>query len=1209
MDLKKGEWHKANFAVQNCDAPGLVAAVTARRDAIIGMPATEAEANRVSARLTPDGRAQPLGDVRGLPAAGTIAPSGQVTAISSINSPLISMPGAIAGSDFAAPVAGDMHLLPGSVPPKPTPGYAPVPTGDADPEQTPLEDVLSGLDRKIGFIGLSDKQAMPRTVVNVRIKGGAGSRFVLTVNGTVVGEDRVGKRARVEGQQMEAWEYIAVTLQPGANNLLAEEMDGFGIRRGSTQITLRAPGPLARIEVQSPETAKADERARLPIKVLLLDAEGLPVTERTPLTLESIAARWNVTDLDPMEPGVQVMVQGGSATFELAPPANPGDGKIRVSAGALQTESRIIFLPDLRPLAGVGVVEGVINVRNPGGMPIGAPRAADAFESELRGISDHNGDTSNNARAAFYFKGAVKGEYLLTMAYDSDKTTATTMFRDIQPDQFYPIYGDSAAKTFDAQSSQRLYLRIDKNRSYLLYGDFATASSPEVRKLSQDGRNSTGLQYVYNSGNTRVTSHYSRDSLKQVIEEFPANGTSGPFALNKAGANDLFANSEIVSVQVRDRNQPNVILRSTPLARFVDYSIESLSKTILLTRPVPSLDADLNPQSIRISYSVDTGGPTFDVAGVDVQLRMSDTLQLGAVSEIDSTPDASRRLNAATALARLDENTILRAEAVNTRSDLRGEGQGLVLELRHDDKLLKYNLQLQSTDANFDNPYAGVTPGTVEMRGHLERQINPDNKLKAELVYTQDNGLANASGGTSSALQTRGISVAVQTNVNPNVITEVGVRAGQTDTSAATGFDYSAAASGSPAVSTATGTTRETGAVRGRVTVKLPDVPNTQVYVEAEQDVNDKERHVAAVGGNYAVNDKVRVYGRYEVISSLGSEYALKNGVQRNVGLLGVEGNYMQGGRVFDEYRIADSVDGRALQSAQGVRHTYEVAEGFRLTGGLEQVSSLPGAGGTASGESKAITGAFDWLGTGEYKGRLRGSGQIELRDASDSTSGLVSLGLAYKLDPDWSLLTRGVANRVSNHTDGSAHWLEREQIGFAYRPVDQDVWNSLFRYEHKGDTWDGTLSASSVQVNTLTDILSAHFNVQPRAGDLFSARLAAKESRTTADGLASVYGAQLLYGRWTHDITQSVDFGLQGGLLWGSGGMEQHTAGAELGFQLTQGLWLSVGYNVIGLHDPDLTGADYTDSGPYLRLRFKFDEKLFSGSSMGPGSGSIETK
>jgi hypothetical protein len=515
--------------------------------------------------------------------------------------------------------------------------------------------------------------------------------------------------------------------------------------------------------------------------------------------------------------------------------------------------------------------------------------------------------------------------------------------------------------------------------------------------------------------------------------------------------------------------------------------------------------------------------------------------------------------------------------------------------LRHDDNLLKYNLRVQASDAGFDNPSAAIISGHAEVRGHLDYQLNTDNHLKAELVYTQDNNQITSK-GLSNSVETQGVSLAVQTKITPNVTTEFGVRAGQSDTSASTGFDYGSSAggtTGSVAAST-TGVNRETLTARARVTVRVPDVTNAQVFAEGEQDVNDSTRHVAAIGGNYAITDKARVYGRYELVSSLGSQYDLTSTTQRNVGLVGVESAYMQGGRLYDEYRIADTIDGRAMQSAMGVRNTFEVTQSLRLTGGLEQVSALPGPNGTSTGESKAITGAFDWLGADEYKNRLRGSGSAEFRQATDSTSGLLTLGLAYKIDPDWSVLTRATANRVSNLSDGSMHWLEREQIGFAYRPVDQNVWNSLFRYEHKADNWQGVVSTNVLPVNTTTDIFSAHLNYQPWQQDILSARYATKQSVTTSDGLRSTYGAHLLYGRWTHDISQDWDFGLQAGLLLGDSGTQQHTLGAELGYQVSQGLWLSGGYNVLGLHDPDLAGADYTDSGFYLRLRFKFDERLF---------------
>ena len=116
--------------------------------------------------------------------------------------------------------------------------------------------------------------------------------------------------------------------------------------------------------------------------------------------------------------------------------------------------------------------------------------------------------------------------------------------------------------------------------------------------------------------------------------------------------------------------------------------------------------------------------------------------------------------------------------------------------------------------------------------------------------------------------------------------------------------------------------------------------------------------------------------------------------------------------------------------------------------------------------------------------------------------------------NPDWSLLTRAALNKVDSFTDGSMHWQEREQIGFAYRPVDQDVWNMLLRYEHKVDSWSGVLSATLPPVNALTDIVSAHLNYQPNRRDVVSARIAAKQTSNTSDGVNS----SLVYSRVSLD-------------------------------------------------------------------------------------------
>ena len=45
-----------------------------------------------------------------------------------------------------------------------------------------------------------------------------------------------------------------------------------------------------------------------------------------------------------------------------------------------------------------------------------------------------------------------------------------------------------------------------------------------------------------------------------------------------------------------------------------------------------------------------------------------------------------------------------------------------------------------------------------------------------------------------------------------------------------------------------------------------------------------------------------------------------------------------------------------------------------------------------------------------------------------------------------------------------------------------------------------------------------------------------------------------------------------------------------DIGFQVWEFIWLTLGYSYDDF-DADLTGQDYTGKGPFLKLRFKFDE------------------
>ena len=70
-----------------------------------------------------------------------------------------------------------------------------------------------------------------------------------------------------------------------------------------------------------------------------------------------------------------------------------------------------------------------------------------------------------------------------------------------------------------------------------------------------------------------------------------------------------------------------------------------------------------------------------------------------------------------------------------------------------------------------------------------------------------------------------------------------------------------------------------------------------------------------------------------------------------------------------------------------------------------------------------------------------------------------------------------------------------------------------------------------------------------------------------------------------------------------------EYGLGIEAGYLVTSNLWLSAGYNFFGFKDDDLAGADYTNRGAYVRLRYKFDEELFGTGRSKAGNAPVSDK
>jgi hypothetical protein len=943
----------------------------------------------------------------------------------------------------------------------------------------------------------------------------------------------------------------------------------------------------------------ADGQSPVTFTVRVFDTDGKPLPGSSYVTVETTGGRVQLPDrptdetrvgrgdLDRVVPGVQVRVQDGVGRFLLLAPHDPQNVTVRVTMGALELSGVVSFLPAMRPLIATGVVEGAVALRS--GLP--GTGIQDQFERELQHASGafNDGKGIFGARTEMFLKGEIRPNYLLTLAYDSEKAAQSPFFRDIRPEEFYPVYGDASVKGFDAQSTQNLYARVDHNKSYLLYGDFQTGTAFEAQSLGRYSRSLTGLQEHLEDQRIQLDTYASRGTAQRVIEEQPARGISGPYFVTRS---DGLRNSEIVEIVTRDREQPALILAVQLMTRFVDYSFDPFSGQITFKSPIPTVDDKFNPITIRVTYEYDSGGPEFWTAGLSGQAWLTKQLAIGGSLVDDQDPGQRYRLYSANSTYKFGLKTTLLAEAAVSQTDDAGRGLGGRVEFNHTDARLKIRGLVGVTNVDFRNPSATLQQGRSETNVRASYELNPATRLYGNALASEDRSIGS---------RREGGEVGVERKLTRKLTAEVGVRrshdsggpvnagaAGITNIGFGQGFtpyQVSAPTPDQPNNPALTSSAQYADFMAWHAGVKSRWNERSNLFAEFERDIDAADKRRYAFGGDYQLAERARLYARHEWLSSTSGEYGLvgENATTAST-ILGIDTTYRSEGQLFSEYRLRDSTAGRDAYAALGLRNLWNVREGVRVTGGFERQQAF----GTTPTVATALTGGFELT----YDPRWHESTRLELRRDPNYNTVLTTLGYDFKLDRDWSLIARDALNRALGRNALAADKLQnRAQLGAAFRQTDTNVWAALFRYERKLEQ-DATPGAA---IDRAVDIYSTHVSYHPSRPLWLSGRLAAKLVDETLDGVNDRYDAYLVGGRTIYDLSERIDLGFALNVLYSpKGNARQYALGPEAGYLLKENLWLGLGFNFAGFQDRDLSGSDYTSHGVFLRLRFKFDEDLF---------------
>ncbi len=986
-------------------------------------------------------------------------------------------------------------------------------------------------------------------------------------------------------------------------------------------------------------SAPADGHSPLHLTVRITDAEGHPVTQLTRVRIETSLGRLQAPS-GAQAASFEMAVPKGVAELDLIAPVTPGVALVRVASGAVRVAGKVSFLPELRPLIAVGVVETGLAFQHVNADANAAAVTDLNFEDSLRhwGTDPSNGSFwSPQGRTAGFVKGTIFDDTLLTASFDSNKIDGERFFADVDPNQFFPITGDASLVNYDARSTSKLYVRLDRGASHALFGDFQTLGPTDTAWLGSYARTLTGFTAHYETPQLRANVFGALETTHQFVDEQPGRGISGPYAVSQANA---VANSEIVEILVRDRNQPALVLSRTTLTRYVDYDFEPFDGRIIFRQPVPSVDENLNPVSIRITYEVDSGGPRHWVEGVNAEYLLRENLTVGARFSQDHDPVTAYKLYGADSVWRLTSRTTLTVDVARSQgNELEGATAGGTLapvslagvtaldpagnagriELTHRDEQLDARLFAAKSDLEFENANAQLSPGRTEAGGHATYKLTDDTQLVLDALHSVDQTTAAHRSGASADIDTRlwagakletGLAYVNQTyNAALPAVAQYDVGAVPGTASGAplnnTGFGFAgggllgsplSGALGLPMSGASDLVEQDYLAARVKLTQRITD--DASVYGEYAHTVSGTDGQMAAIGGEYRVSDSERFYARYEDIDSLTGIYGLGDGSRAHQLVAGFDTAYMHDGTVYNEYRLAGTASGQSAADALGVRNLWHLLPGLNLTTSIERQqvinpAPLPDAPtgllvGTQS--ATAVAASVDYVGSPLWKTSER----LEYRYSDVETDWLSTLAVLRKLSDNWSLIGRNIYLSAHSQLPGEAAAAEdqdRAQLGLAYRDTVTNLWNALARYEYRTDF----NNAPVVGGDSRSQILSVIAELHPHRAWEFEGEAAAKTVREMLDGTRSDFSAVLLAGRAMWDFNPRWDLGLLGSSTTGGGTRDQGLA-LEVGYRVIDNLWLSGGCIAGRYADAELFSANSSWTGVYLRMRFKFDETLFSG-------------
>ncbi len=718
----------------------------------------------------------------------------------------------------------------------------------------------------------------------------------------------------------------------------------------------------------------------------------------------------------------------------------------------------------------------------------------------------YDNDLSIDGRLAFYTQGKFGADWELTASADTregpveelftnftDKTSEA-LFRRIDPDYYYPSFGDDSTVEEGAPTLGKFYLKLQQQHNYGLWGNFE----------SEYNDNSLALvdRTLYG-----INGHLQADELMEFGEERYAvdgffadpgtiasrdefRGTGG--SLYYLRHQDIAQGSENLRVEVRDKDS-GLVLAVKNLVNGLDYDIDYIQGRVLLSQPLSTAYADdmlissdgtVGHQLFLVSrYEYTPGFDQLDTMALGGQAHywISDQVRLGLTAYNNEADEEEGSLNGFEVTWRKNPATWVTLEASQS------EGAGMQT--------------LNSADGGFSFADQTVMDNNASASGfRLDSSValsDVHTALDGQMTfYVQELEAGYAAPGLQTQRDTQqfGGTLALPLGTNLNLrgkldvkeqdlgletfATEVNAEYRWNDQwSLSSGLRYDERTDHSTLVAV----TQEEGE-RMDVRVQADFDSKTvwsgygfmQATVEATGSRDDNNR--AGLGGSYRFSERLALNGEISggdlgTLGSVGTEYLMSdrttlytnyvienersdNGVRSRQGNLvsGFRTRYSDSASVYLEERYTHGDVPAGLTHTAGI----DLAPNDRWNYGANlDIATLKDPQTAAQTERTAFglsvgyrlddtTFASAW----EY--RLDDSESASTGLTSERTTWLSKNSVKVQLSDNWRLIGKlNVSESESSQGEFYDGNFTEAILGYAYRPVASDRLNALFKYTY----------------------------------------------------------------------------------------------------------------------------------------------------------------